>query len=354
MVEGFKECTSIVSALFISQFHKMTIRSNKNRLSPATEKHLCEYLVSPFCQSGLRSYKARHNLSFPEPTKQVSNRLFNLKKLYKSNVVDFATLCKSYGINSSVSSTPVSFFDDSSVSTKSTSKSLLPTASTTFIKCKMNSNSSLPEMREHQTLLNMDHPHLKRHGMLWFRDDDVRIDGSLCSILTIYQPLFDARDVSSVKLSLDNEESDLIHHIHPNVPSFFYKDCQRMHKLEDKKDNKNPELFSMTEKKHQKCAIKIKTDENHRLQRDSYRLPFTLSLEKFDAIDNAGSELKKNYRILEIEVTDKIKHKVSYVYWKVLIDGETTHLSSDTDPVFNEFEEAEARMSAAFADMNVG
>jgi len=129
-----------------------------------------------------------------------------------------------------------------------------------------------------------------------------------------------------------------------------------MHKLETKKDkaHKNPELYSLTEKKHQKCAIKIRTDENHRLQRDSYRLPFTLSLEKFDAFENAGSELKKNYRILEVEVTDRIKHKVSYVFWKVLIDGETTHLSTDDVSIVNEFEEAEARMSEAFSEMHVG
>ena len=208
--------------------------------------------------------------------------------------------------------------------------------------------------RQHQKLLNLEHPHLNNHGMLWFRDDDVEINDVLYSVLTVYQPLYDPRDFVDVKLSIDNDEPDKLQHTLPNVPSFMYKDVKKLHQLEQKTDPDNPELYSFTAKKHSKCAIKIKTSDDERLQIDEYRLPFMLSLDMFSNIENTAAELKKHYRTFECKITDKIKHKFAFVFWKVLIDGEATRLTADIDSASrNHFAEAEERMSDAMKAMNL-
>lgn len=332
----------------------MTIKSNPKRISVDTDRHLCKYLISPYRHSGIKAYKSKNNVSFPEDRIKVSSRLEYLKKIYHTKFNDFTNLCNSYGIESYTSNSdsivtspvvvPARILSDSPKNLKER-KIILP---------KMNVKGN--DMRQHQNFLNLEHPHLNKHGMLWFRDDDVELDGSLCSVLSIYQPLFDARDCDSVKLFLDENDPELLHHTHLNVPTFMIKDFKLMHKLDKMTDPHNPELYSFTAKKHSKCAIKCQSSDDHRLQRDEYRLPFGLKLEKFSNIENSASEIKKHYRTIEVTVTNKIKHKCSYVFWKILIDEETTNLSfgDEDDDGPNYHDEAEERMSKAFAQMNVG
>lgn len=188
---------------------------------------------------------------------------------------------------------------------------------------------------------------------MWFRDDDVLIDKSLHSVLTIYQPLFDPRDFNDIKLTLDRDEPNLLHHVHPNVPTFMYKDLDSMHAQEMGSDPKNPELYSFTAKKHQKSAIDIdEGGDGQKFQVTDYRLPFLLIKDHFSNIDNTGKEIEKHYRKIEINVTDRIKHKCAYAFWKILIDGETYHLKKKVSER-NPFDEAESRMSKTFSSMNL-
>ena len=97
--------------------------------------------------------------------------------------------------------------------------------------------------------------------------------------------------------------------------------------------------------------------EEHRLQRSDYTLEFNLSLEKFDNIDNSGSELQKHYRTFEVEVDpdNDINHICAYVFWKVLVDGETTDFSSlpTNKKTKNHHLDAAERMSTAFGKIKI-
>jgi hypothetical protein len=325
----------------------MNTKQNRSRLSPESEQHLCKFLLSPFRYSGLKAYKVKHNISFPENTKKVSNRLDYLKKALDSDFQSFADLCNLYGINSTTIAPHVNTSTSFEPSTpKMNSQSVNRTHPTS------KASSQVDGMRQHKCLLNLDFPHLNKNQMLWFRDDDVQIDNALYSVLTIYQPLSDPRDFYSIKLSLDENNPEVLHYTHLNIPTFMYTDYETMFKLEHTSDPNNHDVYAMTAKKHSKCAIKVQRDENHRLQKDSYRLPFALRLNKFSNIENTGTELQKNFRFFPINVTDKLEYKCAYVFWKVLIDEETTHLSLDKTQGSSQFDDALSRMSSAFGGMS--
>ena len=316
----------------------------KRQLSVETEKHIIKFLLSPFSTSGWKYYKNHYSLSFPEPSKQITNRIEYLKKLQQTDFVKFALLCDSFGVKSSFSKSqkPAVTFADSSPD--SDSDSGYNTYQPPPITKMPPSNLNVSEMRQHEHFLNLDHPHLNLFGMMWFRDNDVEIDDAYYSILTIYQPLFDARDCESVKLYLDANDPTLLHHVHRNVPTFMQKDYKEMHQMDTSKDN--PELYQLTSKKHKKAVARLKSNSSM-LQLADYQLPFVLSSEKFDNIDNTGSEFQKHYRIIEVDVTKSIKHKCAYIFWKVMIEGETTHFGIDHDDSTDDlYHEAEQRMSA--------
>ena len=205
-------------------------------------------------------------------------------------------------------------------------------------------------MRRHQVNLNFMYPSLNSSGMLWFRDDDVEVGESMSSILTIYQPLFDARDYDLVNITLDSDDPMILSHIHPTVPTFLYQDFEKVHVLE--KSLHNPEIYSETRKKHKKHAYKIKSNKNLRQQISEYHLPFSLTLDAFDEISHPGSTIRKHYRTIPVEVDSNIKQVCHLVFWKVMIEGETTHFAQ-SDESQNVFEDAQQRMSEAFAAMDV-
>jgi len=355
------------------------VRQNKNRVSEETDKHICKFLLSSFRGSGFRAYKQHFNLAFPESRFSIQNRIKYLKKQQADNFPRFSVLLQSYNITSAASSTVsaspesvASSFDYSDSSDDDDSylgSSIIPPSPTPSVPKPVavpkaasrpppkllskappkptKTMTSHEGMRNHQKFLNLKQPHLNFHGMLFFRDDDVEVDGSLQSILTIYKPVYDPRDVDDIKLTLDEDEPDLLHFTHSNVPTFFYKNFKDIHLLDRDfdPDPLNSELFSFTLKKHQKCAIAISKSDDQRLQRDDIRLPFSVSLEKFSVFENTDVEIQKHFRMVPIDISPTKQHKCLYVFWKMVIDGETTHLNiADTD----DYERAEARMSTVF------
>ncbi len=69
-------------------------------VSKTTDKHLCAFILSPFLPSGLKSYKKKNHLEFPETSKQISNRLEYLKKLRRDRFTKFADICNQHGVGS--------------------------------------------------------------------------------------------------------------------------------------------------------------------------------------------------------------------------------------------------------------
>lgn len=335
----------------------MKRRTNKNRLSIETEKHLCQFLVSPYRYSGLRAYKSKYNLTFPEPTKKVSGRLEYLKKIYNTSFADFAALCKVYDINSTDSvhsyreNNPPSNSLNKSISSTSTFKNPYRSLS----KMNINGPSFDEAMKSHQICLSEDLDSLNDNGMIFFRDDNVEIGDSMNSILTVYQPLFDARDLDLIDLYVHPDDKRVLHHVYPKVPSFMYRDHDKVHKLE--RSEENPEVYWFTKKKHKRLAFKIVEDNDMKLETSEYRLPFELSTARVDSIENSSTKLMKNYRTFTVKVDENIYHTVAYVFWKIIIEGKTANFSGSTNPVKRNLhadaKELEERMSSAFAKMDV-
>ena len=204
-------------------------------------------------------------------------------------------------------------------------------------------------MMSHKEFLNWEIPSLNRYGMMWFRDDDVEIGDDLVSILTIYHPLWDARDSDNIKLQLSPDDPSLLLFTHPTCPTFMYKNYKLMH--EQDQDDEAPEVYSFTKKKHMKQASKIAKNDNMRLQVSEYQLPFSLSLDPFRKIEHNGSEIKMHYRtiLVHLEKGLDITDTCNFVYWKVLVDGETTNCSSEVlEKPSNKYLDAHQRMSIQF------
>jgi hypothetical protein len=336
----------------------------KKQVSEESDIHICRFLLSPFNATGLKSYKLHYGVTFPEPSKQITNRVEYLKRIQQADFIKFARICNSYNIRSSFTT-----FYDSSESASSDSDSIYcssnhslkqaaPVAKKTKAKkaamsvASSKSNLFNHSLRNHQEKPNFDFPSLNKFGMMWLRDDDVEIGDSMCSILTIVQPLFDARDHDQVNIYLDADDPAVLKHVHPNVPTFMYQDWKKVHELEESDDN--PEIYTETRKKHKKHAFKIVDNKQLKLQTSEYQLPFSLSLDKFDDIEHTSSKIQKHYRTIVVPVDNKIKHTCAYVFWKILIDGETTHCSGRVREDRNVYEEAKTRMCNAFNDINLG
>jgi hypothetical protein len=323
-----------------------TSRKKPISVSSNTDKHLCQFLISPFRKSGFRAYKIRHGItSFPEPSKQISNRLSYLKTLYTTNLPKFANLCHSYEINSSATT---NFSPDFAVSKQKT-----PPPQKMSISSSSSSGPFDQGLRKHQHRLNLTFPSMNTNGMMWFRDDDVMIGDDMCSILTIYQPLFDARDHNLISLRRDAEDPTVLHHIHPAVPTFLYRDYESVHIMDE--STSNPDIFTETQRKHRKHAYKIMNNENLKLETTEIQLPFGLSTEPFDQIENSNAEIMKTLRTILIKVDDEegIVHTCSFLFWKIMIDGETIHCSDKMKKEKkNAFVDAHKRMSSAFQNLN--
>jgi len=101
-------------------------------------------------------------------------------------------------------------------------------------------------------------------------------------------------------------------------------------------------------------AARIKTGgDDQRLQRDNYRLPSPLRLDRFSTVEDTEGELKKHSRLVPIEIAPKIQHTAVLLYWGVLIDGGTTHLDADTTPSTDDYAAAAKRMSGLLNAMKI-
>ena len=203
------------------------------------------------------------------------------------------------------------------------------------------------EMRlNHQSNLNFEHPYLNFNGMMWFRDDDVLINQSLRSILTVYQPLYDPRDFNDMKLFFDMNDPFLLRLYHPNVPTYMHRDVENIHYQELENDPTNSEIYSFTAKTHMEVAKKVAKSDSNKMQITYFRLPFCVSCEQFSNIDNTRGEAEKHYRKIRVMVTEKITDTCSYIFWKILIEEEeANHLRAKRPTVRDEFDEAEERLS---------
>ena len=293
-----------------SHSHKLfkSPKPNKNRISVETDKQLCKFLLSPYRNSSLRTYKTLYNFSFPELPKDISNGLYYLKKDFETDKAKFDSLCDSYGIK------------------KSALKQIPTSPSPQLFKQERKMTYDSKVMRLEREHVNFERPSLNRHGMMWFQNDDVEIGDSYNSILTIYQPLFDARDQDNVELYLDKDNPTILRQVFPNVPTFMERDHNLVHELEDK-CNLFPELNSSVKKAHKKHVYKMHGRKEFRMQATEYELPFSLSLNSFGPITHTDFKIKKHYRTLIVEVDSKrnIDHTCAFVYWKILIDGESTN-----------------------------
>lgn len=70
-----------------------TLQLGQNTVSKATDKALCQYLLSPYRDLSIRTYKQVHRLTFPEASKSVSNRILRLKLLKEVNPSAFLEHC---------------------------------------------------------------------------------------------------------------------------------------------------------------------------------------------------------------------------------------------------------------------
>ena len=326
----------------------MQIKSNKNRVSTDTDKHICKYLLSSFHSSGFKSYKKHYGVDFPkDATKAISNRINYLKNLQSYNFPKFSELIQLYGITSADDPVDLDHSYDSDPSTSSYTK---PSYSKRLPKPKEKQRTSKmfgEVIKKHQHFLNPENSSFNHNGMLWFRDDDVEIDEAFCSVLTIYQPLFDARDQDLISLKIDEADNTSLLHTYPVLLTFLYKDFGLLYEIDDSKDN--PEVYSSTKKKHKKLASQLKKEKEILYHTSEYRLPFSLNLEAFDAFKNSNTELQKNYRYFEIVVHNEIVHSCAYLYWKVLVEGETHHFGDEDKR--NNYEVAQDHLNRMFDKM---
>ena len=101
----------------------------------------------------------------------------------------------------------------------------------------------------------------------------------------------------------------------------------------------------MTAKSHKEVATKVAKSDSLKIQITYFRLPFCVSCEQFCNIDNTRGEAEKHYRKIRVMVTEKITDTCSYIFWKILIEEEETHLPAKRPTVRDKFDEAEERLS---------
>ena len=293
------------------------MRNNKFRVSRFTELHICRFLNSSFRDCGFKTYKAHHKISFEEETRAIQNRITYLKKLQENRPSDFEELIKTYEIYSEPETSHSE--DEYSSDEESLSQN----------SKQQQQQRHLPQPQSTMTMQHLVPDKFKANstGLVAFRDDNVLIGEKLCSILTIYQVLTDARDEEIINLCIDPNDPSILLHDNPVVPTIMYQDYREIHKQELNEDN--PEIFTSTMKKHMKKATPFLRDNNLNIQTTEYQLPFALLADPIDDIENTASELEKNIRTHIVLVNKEldIHRHCDYIYWKAMIDGEVVDCS---------------------------
>jgi hypothetical protein len=130
----------------------------------------------------------------------------------------------------------------------------------------------------------------------------------------------------------------------PTVPLFLRKEVAAIHKLE------GDAVCIRTMKEHSIVATAINSKDSRQTKDVILNFPneITCSLNHFG---NSAKKLKKEFRILDIKVSDTFTYKAIYLFWQIAIEGEarlieTKNSDDSEDPIAM----AEERMSK----MNVG
>jgi len=338
--------------------------SNKKRISTDTDKHICKYLLSSFSGSGFKSYKSNFGLSFSDQPRAISNRVDYLKNLQRNDFRKFSEIIQSYGISSGrtkLDYCPTSdYSSDSSTDTEDEDLSVAPRQSRRLVTenskrspkpvsfrspKKERTTTNMPSKKpidNHHEYLNDKFPQLSTNMTMWFRDEKVDIDGSYYSVLNIYMPLTDARDLNVIKLHLDKADPKRLYLVHPKCPTFMYRDFKAMHSFEE--DGEYPDIYATSKMNHKHFAFDIKKKEHMKLAITEYELPFALSNMKLGRIDHHGSEIMKHYRKVDCLVKDGITQECKFVFWKILIDEERSD-DADENIAEDAFNWMEDRMS---------
>jgi len=74
-------------------------KTKYSSISATTERHLCEYLVSPFRTIALPEYLRNRNINFPETPKKVRNRKNYLQKLRDNDFSKFVSICRTHDVS---------------------------------------------------------------------------------------------------------------------------------------------------------------------------------------------------------------------------------------------------------------
>jgi hypothetical protein len=86
----------------------------KSSICPTTNKHLCEFLLSPAKPFGLKQYKKYFSppLAFKESADKITNRLKYLKSIQLNKPTNFFALCGEFGVSTSLPEVDTSFDSD--------------------------------------------------------------------------------------------------------------------------------------------------------------------------------------------------------------------------------------------------
>ena len=167
------------------------------------------------------------------------------------------------------------------------------------------------------------------------------IGTELVDALTIYKPIYDARDFKSkkIKASLLSDGTGIVF-TEPSLPFFFTSEITQMHELEGRSS------CASTLRKHTVVANAIKGNIHRQTKEVTLLFPdgMTCNNRHFNGNPNEFSRgLKSNFRMLEVQIDQDLHtnymDKCNYVFWKVVIDGEAqimeTARDSDEDDEWN-------------------
>jgi hypothetical protein len=331
-------------------------RNNKKSVSHQTDTVLCSFLNSELEELGLNFFKKNKSISFPEEDRKVRNRLAHLRIVRAEDPLAFSSICQEYNVAVPKKSPPSNTEsedeqeeeqEEEQPARRRSRKETLPT--TPVMNARMNSNY---ENKESYTMHDLSRPEASEDGMLWFRDDKVVMGKEAVSILTGYLPLADPRDFTKIRLYLDfdggSNSATALFLEKPKIPGFFVDHVEKIHKqeIECSPAPEHPDVFKSTKTSHQIMANQLKSNENRLMSISRFKLPGDLAV-KVDHFGNSSSEIKKNYRQVKVEVTAQFKATCSYIFFKILIDGEAARLEPDAVAANDVFMDAMKRMSIA-------
>lgn len=178
------------------------------------------------------------------------------------------------------------------------------------------------------------------------RGNAIVVDNELVDSLVIYKPLFDIRDATSknikIKASLLFDGTGIMV-TEPKVPSYFYKEVEKIHLLEGLHG------CETMRSAHHVAAKDIRNQTHRQQKRVLLRFPegVTCKVGHFNgATSSNDNKLKNNLRMMEMPVNKQGNQiaTVQFIYWRVVIEGTHRCLNSDGEESDDCLEDAVKRM----------